>query len=149
VRGWALDLTLGCVTLARANVARLGLDGRIRVAQGDLFAPLAGEQLDGTVDVVTANPPYISTGKLAQRTDLAGEPREAFDGGPYGVTIHQRVAKDAMALLRPGGWLVMEFGHGQERQLELVIGRTRGYDVIEFYQDAGGAPRVIAARRLP
>jgi release factor glutamine methyltransferase len=149
VRGWALDLTQSCVTQARANVARLGLHGRIAVAQGDLFAPLAGQALEGRVDVVTANPPYISTAKLAQRTDLAQEPREAFDGGPYGVTIHQRVARDAIALLRPGGWLIMEFGLGQERQLELIIGRSRGYGAIELARDEAGAPRVIAARRLP
>jgi len=147
VHGWALDLTPSCVALARANVARLGLGGRITVAQGDLFAPLAGQAFDGAIDVVTANPPYISTAKLAQRPDLSGEPREAFDGGPYGVTIHQRVARDAIALLRPGGWLVMEFGHGQDRQLELIIRRTRGYDAIELYNDEAGAPRVIAARR--
>jgi release factor glutamine methyltransferase len=147
VRGWALDLTDGCVSLARANVARLGLGDRLQVAQGDLFAPLVGQDKDGTIDVITANPPYISTARLAQRDDLGGEPREAFDGGPYGVTIHQRVARDAMALLRPGGWLIMEFGLGQERQLEHVISRSRGYQQVELFHDAEGAPRVVAARR--
>jgi release factor glutamine methyltransferase len=148
VRGWALDLTDGCVELARANVRRLGLEARIKVAQGDLFAPLVDLELDAAVDVVTANPPYISTAKLALRDDLAEEPREAFDGGPYGVTIHQRVARDAMWLLRPGGWLVMEFGLGQERQLEHVIARSRGYGATELFHDDTGVPRVIAARRL-
>jgi release factor glutamine methyltransferase len=145
--GWALDLTDGCVALARANVARLGLGDRVQVEQGDLFAPLVARGLDGTVDLVVANPPYISTARLAQRDDLAGEPREAFDGGPYGVTIHQRVARDAMWLLRPGGWLVMEFGQGQERQLEHVIARSRGYQAVELFHDPAGAPRVVAARR--
>jgi release factor glutamine methyltransferase len=99
--------------------------------------------------MITANPPYISTAKLAQRADLAGEPREAFDGGPYGITIHQRVARDALALLKPGGWLVMEFGLGQERQLEHVIARSRGYQAPELIHDDTGTPRVIAARRSP
>jgi release factor glutamine methyltransferase len=149
VRGWALDLTDGAVALARANVARLGLASRLTVAQGDLFAPLLETPaLRGAVDLITCNPPYISTAKLATRDDLADEPREAFDGGPYGVTIHQRVARDALALLRPGGWLVMELGHGQERQLKIVLERARGYDAIDFVSDAQGAPRVVAARRL-
>jgi HemK-like putative methylase len=147
LRGWALDLTGDCVALARANVARLGLGDRLQVAQGDLFAPLFDQHLEGAVDVITANPPYISTAKLAQRADLAGEPREAFDGGPYGVTIHQRVARDALPLLKPGGWLVMEFGLGQERQLEHVIARSRGYEAAELFHDDTGTPRVIAARR--
>ena len=147
VRGWALDLTDGAVALARANVTRLGLGARLEVAQGDLFAPLGERGLAGTIAVITANPPYISTARLAERPELADEPREAFDGGPYGVTIHQRVARDALALLRPGAWLVMEFGLGQERQLEHVIARTRGYDAAELIRDEAGAPRVVAARR--
>jgi release factor glutamine methyltransferase len=146
VRGWALDLTDGAVALARTNVARLSLGDRITVAQGDLFAPLDGA-LRGTVDVVICNPPYISTAKLATRADLAEEPREAFDGGPYGVTIHQRVAREALDLLRPGGWLVMEHGVGQDRQVKIAVERARGYDAIEMIADDEGAPRVIAARR--
>jgi release factor glutamine methyltransferase len=146
VRGWALDLTDGAVALARSNVDRLALRDRITVAQGDLFAPL-DESMRGTVDVVVCNPPYISTAKLATRADLADEPREAFDGGPYGVTIHQRVAREAVSLLRPGGWLVMEHGVGQDRQVKIAIERARGYDEIEIVADDQGAPRVIAARR--
>ncbi len=143
LRAWALDLTDGCVALARKNVARLGLADRVTVLQGDLFAPLSGV----TADVVVCNPPYISTGKLAQRTDLADEPREAFDGGPYGVTIHQRVAREAHDVLRPGGWLVCEFGAGQDKQLVRVFERAGGYDQVEFVNDSSGTPRVVAARR--
>jgi HemK-like putative methylase len=146
-RGWALDLTDGCVALARANVTRLGLDARIEVLQGDLFAPLIGADVAPVVQLISCNPPYISTGKLAERTDLADEPREAFDGGPYGVTIHQRVARDALSLLAPGGWLVMELGLGQDRQVRTVIARAGGYDEVELVQDDAGAPRVIAARK--
>lgn len=143
LHAWALDLTDGAVELARKNVALLGLGDRVTVLQSDLFGALHGV----TADLVTCNPPYISTTKLAQRTDLAAEPREAFDGGPYGVTIHQRVAREAHGVLRPGGWLCCEFGLGQERQLEQVFKRAGGYDRIELISDATGAPRVVAARR--
>lgn len=143
VKVWALDLTDGAVELARANVQRLGLGDRVTVLQGDLFAPLEGV----VADLVVCNPPYISTGRLAERTDLADEPREAFDGGPYGVSIHQRVAREVHAVLRPGGWLACEFGLGQEKQLERVIARAGGYDVLEFANNDEGAPRVVAARR--
>lgn len=144
-RGWALDLTDGCVALARANVARLGLGERVAVGQGDLFAALGGEA--PIVELVVCNPPYISTSRLAEREDLAGEPREAFDGGPYGVTIHQRVAREALARLAPGGWLVMELGVGQGKQLRSVIARAAGYDEVELIEDDTGEPRVIAARK--
>lgn len=142
-RGWAVDLTDGAVALARANVSRLGLGERIQVAQGDLFAPLPTVE----VDVISCNPPYLSTATLDARPDLASEPREAFDGGQYGFAIHQRVAREALALLKPGGWLVMEIGLGQERQVLQLVKRARDYDTIEFHDDANGAPRVVAARR--
>jgi release factor glutamine methyltransferase len=147
---WASDLTDECVSLARRNVERFGLGGRVRVLQGDLFAPLAGLGLEGAVDVIVCNPPYISTGRLGRdRAELLRhEPREAFDGGPYGLTIHQRVVRDAAAFLRPDGWLLFEFGVGQERQLERLL--TRGpYRDVAFRANAAGEPRVALARHAP
>jgi release factor glutamine methyltransferase len=77
---------------------------------------------------------------------LENEPREAFDGGPYGLSIHQRVMAEAPRFLRPGGWLLMEFGLGQHRQVKILLDRTRQFESIELSTDAIGNPRVIAAR---
>ena len=122
-RVWATDLTDGCVGWTRRNVEHLGLGDRVTVRQGDLFAGFAGDALEGTIDVVVCNPPYISTGRLAadRATLLDHEPREAFDGGPYGLTIHQRVLKEAQPFLKPGGWLLFEIGEGQDRQIVLLF----------------------------
>lgn len=145
---WAADLTDGCVSLARRNVERFELGGRVRVLQGDLFAPLAGLGLEGSADVIVCNPPYISSGRLGRdRAELlAHEPREAFDGGPYGLSIHQRVVRDAVAFLRPGGALLFEFGLGQERQLERLFARGP-YRDVSFRTNTAGEPRVALARR--
>lgn len=147
---WASDLTPGCVNLARRNVEHVGVGGRVAVHQGDLFEPLRGLSLEQSVDLIVCNPPYISTGRLgAERAELLeNEPREAFDGGPYGLTIHQRVLHDALEFLRPGGWLMFEFGLGQDRQLKLLFGRTRGaYVDIGWEQDAQGGARAAVARK--
>lgn len=148
-RVWASDLTDGCVTLSRRNVAHLELTERVTVHQGDLFASLAGLDLEGTVDVIVCNPPYISTSRLTEgdrRTLVDHEPREAFDGGPYGLSIHQRVIKDARNYLRPGGRLLFEFGLGQDRQLLALFKRGRVYEQFELESDAEGHPRVAHAR---
>jgi release factor glutamine methyltransferase len=146
-RVWASDLTESCVDLARRNVARFGLGERVQALQGDLFAPLAGLGLEGSVDVLVCNPPYISSGRLGRdRAELLlHEPREAFDGGPYGLSIHQRVVREAPAFLRPGGCLLFEFGLGQERQLERLFARGPYRDVT-FRTNAAGEPRVALAR---
>jgi release factor glutamine methyltransferase len=145
-RVWAADLTDACVRLARVNVARLGLEGRVEVRQGDLFASLI--ELGPTADLVVCNPPYISTGKLAGDSAhlLQGQPREAFDGGPYGFAIHRRVILDTPGVLRPGGWLVMEIGKGQEKQIVGLLSRSMRYEESIDFRDETGAPRVIAAR---
>jgi release factor glutamine methyltransferase len=146
-RVWATDVTDGCVELARRNVARLGLEGRVEVAQGDLFAALVG--LEGTIDAVVCNPPYISTGRLEKesRALLDHEPREAFDGGPYGLSIHQRVIKDAPAFLKPGGWLLFEIGLGQDRQVEILFKRSRMYEARAQRTDGAGNVRVVMAQK--
>lgn len=145
---WASDLTDACVSLARANVVKLSLGERVEIHQGDLFASLAGAGLEGVVDLVVCNPPYISTGKLASDSAhlLDGQPREAFDAGPYGFAIHKRVIQDAPTFLRPRSWLVMEIGLGQEKQIEGLFRRTKRYDEARYFNDASGAPRVVAAR---
>ena len=150
IRVWASDLTDACVTLARRNVARHGLEGRVEVRQGDLFSSLPDEELVGSVDLVVCNPPYISTGKLEGESAhlLDGQPREAFDAGPYGLAIHQRVIADAARYLKPGAWLVMEIGLGQQRQIALLFSRMKRYEQERSWADKNGAPRVMGARLL-
>jgi release factor glutamine methyltransferase len=148
-RVWSSDLTDGCVGLARRNVEFLGLSERVSVHQGDLFAGLVGLGLEGTIHGLVCNPPYISTGRLDKdRAELLEhEPVEAFDGGPYGLTIHQRVIKEGLPFLRPGGLLAFEFGLGQDRQIELLFRRARQYDGVVFDSDAEGHPRAAFTRK--
>lgn len=150
-RVWAADLTDGCVRLALRNVAHLELERRVTVHQGNLFGALGGLGLEGQVDVVICNPPYISTGRLGgDRAELlAREPREAFDGGPYGLSIHQRVIRDALEFLHPDGWLMFEIGVGQHRQLELLFRRSGGaYGPVRWENDTAGNPRAAIVQRI-
>jgi len=147
-RVWASDLTDACVSLARRNTIFANVQDRVVVVQGDLFAGLKG--LEGTIDAIVCNPPYISQAKLAgeRAALLDNEPREAFDGGPYGLSIHQRVVKEALPFLKPGGSLLFEIGLGQERQVKMLFERTRAYEDIRMVANAAGEVRVVAGRKL-
>lgn len=149
VRIWGADLTDETVALARRNAERLDLGARVAIQQGDLFGALAGQGLEGKVDVIVSNPPYISTGRLDGESAhlLENEPREAFEGGPYGLSIHQRLVREAVDFLKPGGWLLFEFGEGQERQVAALITRARAYEPVSFAEDEEGRPRVAITRR--
>jgi len=148
-RIWASDLTDATAATARRNVNHLGLADRVTVVQGDLFEPLRDQNLDGRVDVVVANPPYISTGRLDgdRAYLLESEPREAFDGGPYGISIHQRLAAEAHPYLKVGGWLAFEFGEGQDRQALAVLSRARAYEAVDLISNEAGQRRVAIARK--
>lgn len=144
----AADLTGPACAFARDNARRLGVSDRVDVRQGDLFSALDGLGLAEGADLIVANPPYISTGRLAgDKAYLLGqEPREAFDGGPYGVTIHQRLVREAGSFLKDGGFLVFEFGLGQRAQVERLFSRAGNWVDVTFEVDAAGEPRVASAR---
>jgi release factor glutamine methyltransferase len=144
-RVWASDLTLPTVEAARRNVATLGLTDRVTVAQGDLFSSLEPHGLEGSIDMIVCNPPYISSGRLERDRAylLEHEPREAFDGGPYGLSIHQKVIRQAPRFLRSGGQLLFEVGAGQGKQVSLLFGRATNYRDIETRADATGEARVV------
>lgn len=148
-RVWASDLADACVALARRNAAFTCVQERVLVAQGDLFAGLAGLELEGSIDAVVCNPPYISQAKLAGERSvlLQHEPREAFDGGPYGLSIQSRVVKEALPFLRPGGVLLFEIGLGQGRQVRTLFERTRAYEELQSISNAEGVVRVVGGRR--
>ena len=149
-RVFASDLTDETVAAARRNVERLDLGYRLTVVQGDMFAGLAVADLAGRVDLVVCNPPYISTAKLESDCAylLENEPREAFDAGPYGISIQQRLIADAASFLRPGGWLAFEFGAGQDRQAKALLARAKVYAPPRFVADESGLPRVAVTALL-
>lgn len=145
---WGADLTDSTVALARRNTERLGLQDRVTIRQGDLFSALENDGLQSGVDVIVCNPPYISTARLENDSAhlLRSEPREAFDGGPYGLSIHQRLIREAPSFLKPEGVLLFEFGEGQERQIAILLSRVKGYGIPTFVCDAANKPRVAIVR---
>lgn len=146
---WAIDIDSACVSLTRLNVEKHGLADRVDVLLGDLFAPLAGRGLEGTIDAVVSNPPYIASVRLQKDRAylLANEPRAAFDGGPFGISILMRLVKESLVFLRPGGWLFFEFGVGQDRQVKQLIERAGGYDVVDFVRNQQDEARVSVNRK--
>jgi release factor glutamine methyltransferase len=150
-RIWACDLTAPCVDIAQRNVLQHELGDRVSVHRGDLFAAVQDLGLEHSIDAIVCNPPYISDKRLAaDRAELLShEPREAFDGGPYGLSVHQRVVRAAPEYLRPGGVLLFEIGVGQVRQVQILFERARIYENICAVSDGSGEARVVHARLKP
>ena len=148
LHAFAADLTPQAVELARRNVQKLKLDDRVDVRCGDLFGAVESLGLERRFDVIVCNPPYISSGRLAKdRAELLlYEPREAFDGGAYGLAIHQRLVRESARFLRSGGALAFEFGLGQQAQVQRLFERSEAFAPPEFRNDKQGNPKVALAR---
>ncbi|MCL4213188.1 MAG: peptide chain release factor N(5)-glutamine methyltransferase [Gemmatimonadales bacterium] len=144
----ASDLAEDAVALAERNMAHLGVASRVTLRTGDLLAPFETPEYLGHVDLLTCNPPYISTGRTAEMpTEIAQhEPKLAFDGGPLGIRILQRLIREAPRLLRPGGWLAFEVGLGQGPSVGQRLQRSGDYAEVESLTDEAGNVRVLVAR---
>ena len=106
-----VDLSPDALALAAENVAEHELEERVRLLQGDLFAPLAGE----VYDLIITNPPYVDEEAMAALpAEYRHEPSLAFDGGPDGLDIVRRILAAAPDHLSPGGGIICEIGTGKE-----------------------------------
>ncbi|MET4390071.1 ribosomal protein L3 glutamine methyltransferase [Bradyrhizobium sp. F1.4.3] len=107
----AVDLSKGALEVAARNVREHGLDERISLHRGDLFAPLA----DNKYDLIITNPPYVDAeGMAALPPECRAEPKLAFDGGPDGLDVVRRILRDAPGHLTADGGLLCEIGRGRE-----------------------------------
>jgi ribosomal protein L3 glutamine methyltransferase len=108
----AVDISKGAFDVAARNVGDYGLDERITLHRGDLFAPLG----DARYDLIISNPPYVDAeGMAALPPECRAEPKLAFDGGPDGLDVVRRILRDAPDHLTPEGGLLCEIGRGRGR----------------------------------
>jgi ribosomal protein L3 glutamine methyltransferase len=136
----AVDISAGAIEVAARNVADYGLEDRVTLRRGDLFAPLQGERYD----LIITNPPYVDAeGMAALPRECRTEPKLAFDGGPDGLDIVGRILNEAASHLTPQGGLLCEIGRGRERleaafpQLPLLWLDTEASDGEVFWISAG------------
>lgn len=139
----ALERSRPALAVLRRNVARFGLQARVRTTAGDLF-PRGG----GRFRMIVANPPYLSRRdwQQAPRTVRLYEPREALLAGPRGTEVLARIIAGAPSRLAPGGWLLLEIGHGQRRAVQGFL-KTAAMREKECVRDYAGIERVIVAQK--
>ena len=144
----ATDLSPAALVVAARNAARHGVSGRITFAAGDLYAALAGRDLEGRVDVILANPPYIAEADLDRLApDVRDhEPRAALRPGRDGLSAHRRIARGAPEFLKPGGHLAVEIGLGQAAAARTLY-EAAGFEVLAIRPDLAGIERILTARR--
>jgi release factor glutamine methyltransferase len=140
----ATDVSARALDVARRNAAILGVDTRVNFQQADL--------LDGQVgpfDLIVANPPYVrDRDRPGLQPEVRNhEPSVALFGGDDGLQIVRRLVQQAVTRLRVGGYLIFEFGFGQDASIETLIADTGDLRLIGLRRDLQGIARTAVAER--
>jgi release factor glutamine methyltransferase len=148
-RVYAAELAPEAHAWAARNVASTGLGVELRL--GDATSAQVLAELDGRVDVVVSNPPYIPVGMVPVDAEVREhDPSVALYGGSEdGLAVPLAVAARAAVLLRPGGTLVMEHADTQGESLPAALQRTGCWRDVVDHADLTGRPRATVARRRP
>jgi len=140
----ATDASPVALGVARANADRHGVGARIDFLEGDLLMPLTGRKLEGKVDILASNPPYIDQAdhELIQREVLEWEPHQALFGGLDGIDFYRRLLADGLKYLKSGGHLVVEIGYGQLDPIDKLVEKSP-WKLMDVTRDLQGLPRTL------
>jgi len=136
----AADLSPAALAVARGNAARLGL--AVHFFESDWYGNLPH---DLAVDCIVSNPPYVASGDPHLKGDgLRFEPQMALTDFADGLSALRTIIAGAPALLKPGGWLLMEHGYDQAAAVRAML--EAGFEAIETRRDLAGIERATGGR---
>ena len=140
----ATDISRPALDVAKRNAVRHGVGDRIAFTHGDLL-----DGVSSLFDAIVANPPYVvdRAGPALQPEVRDHEPPLALFGGADGLALVARLIAAAPARLRAGGYLIFEFGLGQEIEVETLIGSSPDLTLVALRRDLQGIARTAIARR--
>lgn len=134
----ANDIDSDALVIARENAASLGAD--VTFIQGSWLTSLAPQ----TVDFIVSNPPYIVANDPHLEA-LKSEPQHALVSGSDGLDAIRELITDARSVLADGGWLLLEHGHDQGKNVRELLNKA-GYKGTHSRQDLAGHERVTTGR---
>jgi release factor glutamine methyltransferase len=143
------DIYAPAIAAAHVNMQHFHLDARARFRCADLFEPLASLGLRGSLDVIVSAPPYISSAKVkGMASEIADhEPEEAFNAGPFGLSVFNKLIATAPDYLAANGYLLFECGEGQGEFLAKRLLASKSYVEVTEIRDENGHVRVLKARK--
>ena len=139
----AVEVSCEALSVARANILRHGVGGRIHLVRGRWLQPIRG-----LYDAVISNPPYIPTGRVeGLPVDVRQEPRISLDGGTDGMRDLLQLLSEAPRALRPGGLLALECGEEQTGALVERAAAATWVETARPLRDLAGRPRGLLVER--
>lgn len=144
------DIFEPAIDAAKINAKHFGLETVSSFHYGNMFEPFEIMNLKDKTDLIVSAPPYISSQKVKQMpSEIAEhEPPEAFDAGPFGLSIFNQIISISPEYLKIDGYLIFECGLGQGDFLAKRISDNKNFGEIEKICDEQGNVRVLKARKV-
>lgn len=139
----AVDDSEDALAYAKRNTAGTPVE----LIAADVTAPGLLAELDGQVDLVVANPPYIPDGAALEPEVAEHDPAHALFGGPDGMAVIDRIVDLAARLLRDGGHCAVEHDDTTSARTVEAFTRTQRFVDVTARNDLAGRPRFVTARR--
>lgn len=139
------DISRDALAVAKKNIARQKLPGRVSCVQADALAPAAS--FLGKFDLIVSNPPYVTTKEMEELPESVKdyEPHLALHGGADGLDFYRAIVKNYTQALKPGGYICFEFGMGQGDDVCRILERN-GYTILERSRDYNDRERAVLAQ---
>lgn len=139
------DISAEALAVAKKNVARLQLGGRVSCVRVDALQP--APDFMGKFHMIISNPPYITTEEMQTLEPSVKnfEPHLALHGGDDGLMFYRSIVENFSRALHPGGFLCFEFGEGQGDDICQIL-EDHGYTILERTRDFNGTERAVMAR---
>jgi release factor glutamine methyltransferase len=119
---------------------------KIRVVEGDVTDPALLSDLDGRVDLVLCNPPYVPAGTPVPPEVAGFDPYLAVFSGADGLDLIRGLVPRVAAMVRPGGWFGVEHDDGHGEAVPALLRADGRYTRIEDHRDLAGRPRFATAQ---
>jgi release factor glutamine methyltransferase len=144
------DIYEAAIIAAKKNTKHFILEERASFYHGDLFDPFESQLFINKTNVIVSAPPYISSAKVKQmNTEISNhEPEEAFDAGPFGLSVFSKLISMSPDYLCANGYLIFECGVGQGEFLKKRIMDNTQYGEITEVHDENGNIRVLKAKKV-
>ena len=132
----AIDISKEALKVARQNAKIHNVKINFSRNQGDT-----------QYDIIVSNPPYIPKAEINYlQLEVRFEPRIALDGGVDGLDFYRKIAASSAQYLKKGGFLLLEIGFGQIKQVKNIFQKSAKFEIIDIIKDYNKIDRVVVAK---
>lgn len=139
----ATDISDKSLKIAKKNAKANEVEQKITFIESDLFEKIPNEKYD----IIVSNPPYIKKDIIKTLTkEVQKEPKIALDGGEDGLDFYRKIAKESEKYLKFKGYLCLEIGYDQKKDVIKIINNERKYVGTYSKKDLYDNDRIVVTK---